>query len=338
MIKSLKIFKAGVSLKASVIIKRILLVFATVLIVTAGFLYGVIMLIHYGPSEIARNTFVLSALESSAGGFLAEWFLPKETIEQIVAQNTVKEIDEITDTSLIAVPNEDDADLDKIEIIDIKGKTYKGKLMIVHDPSRVEVGISGPFGGEYEGKKVQEMVKQAGAIAGINGGAFADPGGVGLGGTPSGIVIHNSEMLWGSSSEIYSVIGFDKNNKFIVGMMSGQRAMDMGIRDALMFGPILVINGKANTSAGTGGGLNPRTAIGQRSDGAVLLLVIDGRQVNSLGASFQDITDIMIEYGAVNAANLDGGMSSHMVYKNEIITNCSSLYGTRDIPTCFIVK
>jgi len=325
-------------LKASVIIKRILLVVATVLIVTVGFLYAVIMFIHFGPSTIARNTFVMSALESSAGGFLAEWFLPDELIAQIVDENTLKETDEVTDPSLIVVPNEDTKDLDKIEIIDIKGKTYKGKLMIIHDPSRVELGISGPFGDEYEGKRVQEMVKAAGAIAGINGGAFADPGGVGKGGTPSGIVIHNSKLLWGSLSELYSIIGFDKDNKFIVGLVTGQKAMDMGIRDALMFGPILVINGKANASAGTGGGLNPRTAIGQPSDGAVLMLVIDGRQVNSLGASFQDITDIMIEYGAVNAANLDGGMSSHMVYDGEIITNCSSLYGTRDIPTCFIVK
>jgi len=84
-------------------------------------------------------------------------------------------------------------------------------------------------------------------------------------------------------------------------------------------------------------GVNPRTAIGQREDGAILLLVLDGRSVSTLGATLQDVCDVMLEYGAVNVGNLDGGSSSVMVYDGEIINNCASVTGPRYIPDGFIV-
>lgn len=68
------------------------------------------------------------------------------------------------------------------------------------------------------------------------------------------------------------------------------------------------------------------------------MLVIDGRQVNSLGASYADVINVMLEYGAVNAANLDGGSSSLMYYKGEYINSCASLYGPRNMPTSIIVR
>jgi bla regulator protein BlaR1 len=46
----------------------------------------------------------------------------------------------------------------------------------------------------------------------------------------------------------------------------------------------------------------------------------------------------MLEYGAVNAANLDGGSSSVMVYNGEIINNVVSLQGDRTVPTAWLVK
>ena len=118
--------------------------------------------------------------------------------------------------------------------------------------------------------------------------------------------------------------------------MTANQAKDLGIRDALTFGPALIINGEPQADYGSG--LNPRTAIGQRADGAVLLLVIDGRQPGSLGACHADTTEIMLSFGAVNAANLDGGSSSLMVYQDEVISNKSGLTGDRNLPTCFLVE
>ena len=59
---------------------------------------------------------------------------------------------------------------------------------------------------------------------------------------------------------------------------------------------------------------NPRTAVGQRKDGAVVFVCIDGRQAGSAGGTYKDVIDIMIEYGVVNACNMDGGSSSIMFY------------------------
>ena len=84
-------------------------------------------------------------------------------------------------------------------------------------------------------------------------------------------------------------------------------------------------------------GLNPRTAIGQRSDGAILMLVIEGRQPNRLGATMTDLAQIMLDFGAMNACNLDGGSSSMMWYDGRYINNTASVIGIRPIPTSFLV-
>jgi exopolysaccharide biosynthesis protein len=69
-----------------------------------------------------------------------------------------------------------------------------------------------------------------------------------------------------------------------------------------------------------------------------LLLVIDGRQPHSLGATYKDCIDVMLAHGAVNAGNLDGGSSTAMYYNGEIVNSCVALTGSRWIPTAFIVK
>lgn len=327
------------------LIKRIALSIFTALFVIVLGLLGVIYILEFGPSNTARNLFVNSAMESSAGKFMATMFLSDEKIAQIRKDNSVVASDDITDTSLINIgTNEtdtadgDDNDEDGIQIIDISNDTYKGKMMIIKDPSRVTVGISGQYGASYSGKTVMDMAMNYDAVAAVNGGGFEDNNGVGNGGTPIGLVISDGELKYGSAGSSYEVIGFDNNNNLVVGKMTASEALSRGVRDALSFGPILIVNGQASQVNGSGSGLNPRTAIGQRADGAILLLVIDGRQVNSLGASYADVINVMLEYGAVNAANLDGGSSSLMYYKGEYINSCASLYGPRNMPTSIIVR
>ena len=315
--------------------KKISIYFFTTIGLILIFLLCVIFLLTKGPSITARNLFVNSAMESSAGKFLARIFLSKEQVEEIMNSNTIEDVTDVADSNLIKIDN---VDKDKIEIVELKGSTYRGKMAIVHDPSRVQIGVSGPYGSSYSGKTVEEMAKSYNAVLATNGGGFEDAGGVGNGGTPIGIVIQDNKIVWGNESSSYEVIGFDNNDKLVVGRMTGKEAIDRGVRDALSFGPILVVNGKPAKVTGTGGGLNPRTAIGQREDGAILLVVLEGRQANSLGASFADLISIFLEYGAVNAANLDGGSSSLLYYKGEYINNCASLYGPRNMPTSVIVR
>ena len=237
-------------------------------------------------------------------------------------------------TSDITTPIPDD---DGIEVIDITGATYNGKLMIIDDPSRVFVGIPGPYGEGYSGLTVAAMIEKYGTVAGTNAGGFEDPNGQGTGGIPDGIVIYEGELKWGDLNGTYSLAGLDKNGILHVGNMTGAHALDIGIQYAASYGPALVINGKPAASR-FGGGLNPRTAIGQRADGAILLLVVNGRSIDSLGATLDDLASIMIDNGAVNASNLDGGSSSIMIMDGEYLTSSAYIFGERVVATAILVK
>ncbi len=320
--------------------KFFLWVFVTLILLLAGF-FVMIYLVSRGPSPQIRNLFVTSVRETSAAGFLADIFLTEQEVQDIVASNVVEVGEITTDTQLFAfaeIPDEEKEESADIEIVDVQGALYTGKMMIIQDPSRVKVGICDEFNANKAGLTLLEIMDKYDAIAGINGGRYNDDNGFGKGGQPEGIVFSEGELVYGSLSQTYDIYGFDNNNVFICGRMTGQQAVDMGFRDAVTFGPALVVNGEAVTTIGTGGGLNPRTAIGQRADGAVLLLVIEGRQTGSLGASYLDLIEIMLDFGAVNAANLDGGMSSSMAYEGEEILNNCSIKGARDMPTAFIVE
>lgn len=161
-------------------------------------------------------------------------------------------------------------------------------MMIVRDPAQVMVGVShNPFSKAHAGKKVNDIIASYDAVGGINAGAFYDANGTGNGGEPLGLVYSEGKRLNRADNGAYkTVVGFDKENILRVGTYTSDDAEKIGLRDAVAFGPALIVNGKAATIKGNSSGLNPRSAIGQRSDGAVLLLAIDGRQANSFGASY----------------------------------------------------
>ena len=123
----------------------------------------------------------------------------------------------------------------------------------------------------------------------------------------------------------------------ILGEFTDEEILQKRIRDAVSFGPFVILNGQKAKVKGMAGGYDPRTAIGQTADGTVLLLVIDGRQPGMEGGNMKTVMDIMWEYGAVNAANLDGGSSATMVLNNEIINKPCSLYGPRYLPDGWLV-
>jgi len=287
---------------------RALAILGATLALLLIFAYGTMYILVHGPSPTARRLFVLSVKETSAGGFLADIYLSDEEIDAILAADGAEEKEEELDLSLIQLPtvesetsptspSEDNtaADTDEpetnspsddvtddggIEVIDIVGSTYNGKMLVIKDPTRVFVGVPDSYGATSSGLTVRDMITKYGAVAGTNAGGFYDPNGSGTGGIPEGIVIYEGELLWGSPDGYYSLAGLDSSGILHVGVMSGKQALDRGIKYAASYGPALVINGKyAGASWGLGGGLNPRTAIGQRADGAILLLVINGRSV-----------------------------------------------------------
>ena len=227
---------------------------------------------------------------------------------------------------------------DGIKVDDVSGPSFNGKMMIVSDPSRVHIYTLDSYSEEGTGKQLLDMINEEGAVAGINGGGFYDPDGHGKGGLALGPVIKGGTLISDYESDYSTLIGFSTDHKLMVGNISASEAIADGMNEGITFGPVLVSGGVRTQFTDTAGGLNPRTAIGQTSDGAVLLLVVNGRQPGSLGASFKDLADVMLLYGAVNAANLDGGSSSLMYYKGEQLNSSSSLVGLRPLPDAILVK
>ena len=103
---------------------------------------------------------------------------------------------------------------------------------------------------------------------------------------------------------------------------------------------MLIADGEAQIEGSGGYGIQPRTAIGQREDGVIVFLVVDGRIPGwSLGCTMGDLIEILQKYGVVNAACCDGGSSSVLAYNGEVINKNSSLnpdYGRR-LPNAFLV-
>ncbi|MBR4208256.1 MAG: phosphodiester glycosidase family protein [Lachnospiraceae bacterium] len=240
------------------------------------------------------------------------------------------------DINPAAINTDDDGD--GIEYVKIVEEGFNGDLLIVYDPSRIEVYSIKSFAETGYGKKITDIIEETGAVAAINAGGFYDPDGHGHGGMPLGPVIQNGQLVSNFASDWYTLIGFTKEHKLMAGNMGAYDAIAAGMYEGITFGPVLVSNGKAVDFGATRGGLNPRSAIGQRVDGAVLLLTINGRQPGSLGATYQDTADLLVKYGAVTAANLDGGSSSRLFYKGEQLNKSSSLLGMRPVPNAIIVK
>jgi len=333
--ESIKRKKIGI---LGVIARVLSFVLATVIIILCGAL-GVVYIMSKGPSESARDLFVLSLRETSAAGFVAGIFLDEEEIALIEEANKTDDILEEVDTSLITIASKSDEEgsgensvVKELEILDVSGATFKGKMMIVSDPERVIVGVSNQLGAA--GQLLPEMIESYGGVGGTNAGGFDDPNGTGNGGIPLGVVIHEGKLLYGANTRAATAV-IDYDGILHVGNMTGNEAMALNAEWAVSFGPVLVVNGEK--CDGLSSGLNPRTAIGQRSDGAILLLVINGRQVGSMGATYEDVADVMLTYGAVNALNLDGGSSSSMLHEGEYLNISSSLVGERPLPTGIVV-
>ncbi len=310
----------------------------------------------YGPYHGFKDWLITSAMTTMNHQYLATWFYNDETIREALERNNIIEPKDNTDTSLInkeeetTYANEYERQIlerekdDTYKIIEIKGKGYSGYLAAVYDASKIRVVTSKYLGssGEY----LVDMAKREGAVLAINGGGFIDIDsngrvGFGSGGEPQGIIIKDGKII--NSTRYWSggIIGFTKENKLYLGKISANEAINVGVRDAVEFGPFLVVNGESSFINGNGGyGTHPRTAIGQRQDGIVLMLVIDGRSLTSVGATMGDLAEIMLRYGSYNAANLDGGNSSVMVINGEIINhpiNWGNEEETRPIASGFIV-
>ena len=293
-----------------------------------------IIFLLYGPIDTVRDLIITSAMTTLSHKYLATRLYSKATIEAVLAKNKVDELGFNTDANAIdtAVKN------GTVKLTKVKGSNYNGWLLEISDLSWVRLGVPKSFG--EKGQKLPYLVTDYNAIAGINAGGFADANGFGNGGYAMGIVVVDGTIVKNSTNTYHNLIGFNNKNVLVLGKYTTNEIKAMKIRDAVEFTPFLIINGTPATMTGNGGwGYAPRTAIGQRKDGTVLFLVIDGRSLTSAGCTMKELQRLMIEYGAYNAANLDGGSSTVMSYNGEIVNkpSGSDADGMRFLPNAFLV-
>jgi exopolysaccharide biosynthesis protein len=288
---------------------------------------------------------VNSTMTTLSHQYIANIFASDEDIKKIREFNRVVTDDEKSDKAAFNIGEEDDLSVfnpstnkkNAIELVNIDQSRFKAHMFIIGDPKRVKLGVAKNIG--TAGAKLNDIIRAENGIGGINAGGFMDDGGHGNGGTPTGIIVKDGQVLWKDGTQSsYNIIGFDYEGFLTLGNYTIDQISKMKIKDAVSFGPYLIVNNKPTTIIGDGGwGLNPRTVIGQKKDGTVLMLIVDGRQISSVGATIKEIQNIMISYGAINAANLDGGSSTVMYYNDKLVNKPCSPYGERPLPTAFII-
>ena len=321
-------------------IKVVMGFFLSVYLLGCGAFVGII----YGPNESFKTWLISTAMATMNHQYLCKWFYSEADIQEVLNRNFVKESGASTDKSLITkkkrktyLDEYDKEILDveegrKYKIIQLEVDGQKAYLAVIYDPSMIKLQVT-----KYIGKKgqyVSQMADDTKALLAVNGGGFREDGTLTLGGAPNGITISDHKIL--SNGEYgYNgtggLIGFtDDDVLMLLKNKSAQEALDMGIRDAVSWGPFLIVNGESSQVGGSGGwGFGARTAIGQREDGIVLFLVVDSNAQRTKGADMADLLEIMERYHAVNAANLDGGTSSVMV-----LPKAGGLYPDDPTPVC----
>ncbi len=294
----------------------------------------------YGPYKNFREWLISTAMATMEHQYLCEWFYSEKEIAKVLNSNYIVEVNEETNTDLIDMKIEEtyankyeeqilkrDKN-DKYKIINLEVNGQKAYLAAIYDPSKVKVGVTSALG-KY-GQYATKMAEDNNAILATNGGGFFDPGNRSTGGMPTSVTISNGKIITDNTYSSYTqsggLIGITNDNKLVlIKNPTGKKALSMNVRDGVSWGPFLIVNGKKSFIKGNGGwGYAARTAIGQRSDGIILLLVVDSNATRTKGADMVDLTEIMYNYGAINAANLDGGTSSVMVLPKKEAANYNS--------------
>lgn len=321
-----------------------------------------------------RTLWIETAMTTMTHQWLATTFFPQETINEVMGKQVVdfegiggldldlpeadQKIDPESPKDPITLVETEDIDIlgqkslevggedwagntilvndieQGIVISQVKSKNYNGWAIIIDDPSRIRLAATSQK--EQRGQQILEIYEKENAIFACNASGFYDPGGSGNGGTVTGRCFVSGES-WGKYTPSYVTLGFDWQNRFVVGTFENWE--DYGIRDACQFSPALIINGEQLISGTAGWGLQPRTTMGQRADGTVVFLVVDGRQPGySTGIAMGQCADILFAYGCVNAAACDGGSSSVFAYNGEVWNRSSSPQrGGRNLPNAWVV-
>ena len=286
----------------------------------------IFLFLFYGPVKSFRYFLINTSMHTSRFQFLAKMFYTENYINSVIGKIEPSQ-NPRTDDSIPA----HDWD-DKITFAEIKGNNYKGYIIKINDPRRLffsQAMIK-------DGKLLEELVAENEALGGINASGYAS---IEQRGIVWGTVVSDGEIISRCVQDDHHVMaGFTKDYKLTLGGFTEEEIRAKEYLWAFEFFPILIVNGQKIEFQPYAGGYAPRTAIGQTAQGHVLLLVVDGRQFASLGASFEDLQTILYANGAVNAINLDGGSSSCMVFNGALVNSPSDGEKERLLPNAILFR
>ena len=315
------------------------IMFKTIIFLILDILALIGFFIMYGPWNYIRNLYVTTAMNTMEHQWLAKIFYSDKKINEIMNGNYFITLTDDVNTDDIIIntkektkyKNEYEKELltrnhpnDLYKVISLKVGNADAHLVAIYDPTKVELIHTKQFNIGGYGERVITMCERYGGLVCINGGGFIDNG---MGSDiPVGYVIKDHEIVWvpkGQTEDTYrdNIIGITDDGKLkLMSNATGKEAINAKIKDGMVFGPFLIVNGKSLEIVGDPWGKSPRMAIAQRKDGVMMFLSVDGRNYID-GASLQDIVDVLKQYGAYNAANLDGGQSSTLVVEGELENN-----------------
>lgn len=226
---------------------------------------------------------------------------------------------------------------DGIVLLRFNIDTSRGVLAIGKDTSRLSLCPAKTLGDV--GQTAGEICEQNGGILAMTGSAFLDDGN-GDGGQLSGTAVCSGEVLAGAAP--LNVIGDKRievrndNRMYIVDTTD---PIGTTVRDAAEFHPALIVDSKIVVDENCGWtSPNPRAVIGQSDKLETMMLVMEGRLLDSPGCGVVEIAEKLQQYGCAQALNLDGGTSAILYYDGEYVTRCSNtdLPGGRRLPTAWV--
>lgn len=189
----------------------------------------------------------------------------------------------------------------------------------VSDASDLKTALANNTYGRNITDTTSDMAANNNAVLAINGDYY--------GARQSGYVIRNGKLYRDTSGNRDALV-IQKNGEFKFVSESETSASNLikdGALQVFSFGPVLLNNGEIsvgeNDEVGMAMASNPRTAIGYLGNNHYVFVVSDGRTSESAGLSLYELASFMKELGVKDAYNLDGGGSSTMVFKGEIINN-----------------
>lgn len=313
----------------------------TITMIILDIIVAICFVITYAIPSI-KNTVIATALSTKTHQWLAYTFYSEKQINYVLSMDSYIPLTDEVDLNAIVIDTSEkdsydnkydeqiltrDKGNDDYKVISVKVGDYDAHLVAIYDPSKVRLIHSKTFNTGSGQEQVISMCSRYGGEVCINGGGFVDYGtGSDI---PIGYVIDDGKIIWSDNDNAANLIGFTYDNKLLLANLTGEEAIKKGVRDALEFGPFLIVNGKALqfTNSDSVGGYSraARVAIAQRKDGVVLFLVTEG--THTAGPNIGEMIDLLQKYGAYNAAMLDGGTSTSLVVNNKLVNNPKNIYG-----------